>query len=121
MEISYYDELLGFWKNGADDGSGLPAIWGFGLEFLVDGTGISHHWGSTVDEEFKQTPFFWKRLGSKKIEVLYGPDPTHDEWELVEYEISEFIGAYDGLYLKLVEVGKEEFWIAPEPIYKSRQ
>ncbi len=38
------DELLGFWENDAEDGSGLHAIWGYGIEFFENGEGVSHNY-----------------------------------------------------------------------------
>ena len=35
------DELIGCWEN-EDDGSGLHAMWGYGIRFSVAGQGVSY-------------------------------------------------------------------------------
>ncbi|WP_153797384.1 hypothetical protein [Foetidibacter luteolus] len=111
------DELLGFWENGADDGSGLHAIWGYGVEFLPEGKGFTHHWGGDVPEDEKRIEILWKRNNAKSVSCKY---EDGEEWETVEYEITDFIGAYDSPCHKIVEKGKNEFWSSPEPLYRHK-
>jgi hypothetical protein len=105
------DPLLGFWENDADDGSGLHAIWGYGLEFYADGTGVELNWGHDVKEENKKLPFRWKRTGPQTVAIQQDPE---DEWEEIEYEITPYALSY----LQLTAKGQEGFWTAPEPICK---
>jgi hypothetical protein len=112
------DELLGFWENDADDGSGLHAIWGYGIEFLEDGKGFSHYWGSEVEPSDRKTPISWKRDSATNIMIKLD---TGDDWRALEYEITDFIGAYNSKHFKLTEKGKNGFWNAPEPLYKIKR
>ena len=54
-----------------------------------------------------------------KIKILFD-DNVDEEMDVVNYEISDYIGAYGSEYFKLVETGKDEFWLFPEPIYKHK-
>jgi hypothetical protein len=111
------DELLGFWENDADDGSGLHAIWGYGIEFLEDGKGFNHNWGSEVDLSDRRIPINWKRNNSTIIMIKF---EAEEAWRTLEYEITDFIGAYNSKHFKLAEKGKNGFWTAPEPLYKPK-
>ena len=108
------DELVGFWENDLYDGSGLHALWGYGIEFSEDGNGFNINWGHDIKPEDRKQPIHWKRKGAKIIAIKLEGE---EDWDEVEYEISEFIGVYD----KLIEKGKNEFWIAPEPLYKRKE
>ena len=108
------DELLGFWENDLDDGSGLHAIWGYGIEFLPGGEGISHSWGSDVKKEDREQKIYWKRNGEKNISLKFLED---GDWDNIEYEMT-FESAY--AFYKLVIKGKEEFWLSPEPLYRRK-
>jgi hypothetical protein len=114
---SRVDELIGFWENDADDGSGLHAIWGYGIEFLEKGKGFNHNWGSDIRPEDRKQEILWTRNSEKNISIKF---PEEDVWTAIEYEISDFIGAYNSKYYKLVEEGKDKFWCAPNPIYKRK-
>jgi len=108
------DELVGFWRNGIDDLSGLPQIWGFALEFLEGGDGINHNWGPNSKEDRRKEKINWRRTGAKTISVKFEWD---DEWDDIEYEIT----VYDTNWFCLKEKSQEEFWCAPEPLYKKRR
>jgi hypothetical protein len=113
-----HDELLGFWENDADDGSGLHAMWGYGIEFAQDGRGFYHYWGSEVDPSDSKTPINWRRNSAASIMIKL---ESEDAWNTLEYEITDFIGAYNSKHLKLTEKGKSSFWISSEPLYKIKR
>ena len=50
------DELIGNWTNWAADDNGLAAIWGYSCEFLADGTGIEHQWGTDIPKDEEKIP-----------------------------------------------------------------
>ncbi len=127
------DELIGGWYNGADDGSGLNAIWGYGLEFKSNGKGIYHSWGNDfeLDEDETQDSntetesnieegFDWARISDSKVKIKFSKG-TNDDWEEIEYEISDFTGAYEAKYFRIVKKGSEKFWSSPTPLYKSKE
>jgi hypothetical protein len=107
------DELIGTWHNNAEDGSGLNAIWGYGIEFRKDGTGSYYGWGM---EDNNEVSFEWMRTGTASIEIK-----TYDEstWQTANYSISDFIGAYNGKYKKLTTEDGEGLPGTPDPVYKS--
>ncbi len=111
------DELLGGWYSGADDGSGFyQMIWGFGLEFKADGTGIQHEWKNENPEDFNtEIPFQWQRISTSEIKLK---ENNNDDWQTIIYEISPFKGAYDMNYKKIITKGENHFWIFHEPIYQ---
>jgi len=114
----FRDELPGFWEIGADDGSGLHTmVWGYGLEFMEDGKGIAHEWGSGIPENERKQIFRWKRMEEKIIAVRF---ENEGEWLNIDYEISLFTGAYGSRHFRLVEKGKNTFWFSHEPLYKKR-
>jgi len=110
------DVLIGTWEGGADDGSGLRTmIYNFGLEFREDGSGVSFLWDTKHRDE---TPIRWEYIGEGKIRIQYVEDLETTDWNVIEYEMSDFVGAYKSAHIRLVEKGKEEFWDFPEPLYK---
>jgi len=111
------DELIGKWLNGADNGSGLNSIWGYGLEFKDSGIGINYNWGSDIPKNEEETTFNWERIGNNTIKIRY---TSEDKWSEIKYEISDYIGAYKSKYYKIVKVGDENFWDSPEPLYKVK-
>ena len=115
--------IIGTWSGGADDGSGLRTmIYNFGIKFYEDGTGITFNWNSDQDGYHEQIEkIVWEKLNDNtiKIKILFD-DNVDEEMDVINYEISDFIGAYSSEYFKLVEKGKDEFWLFPEPIYKHK-
>lgn len=111
------DELIGKWLNGADDGSGLNSIWGYGLEFKKAGIGINYNWGSDVPKNEEETNFNWERINNNTIKIRY---TSEDEWCEIKYIISDYVGAYNSKYYKIVKVDTESFWASPEPLYKEK-
>ena len=122
----FQDELIGGWYNGADDGSGFNEIWGYGLEFKSGGKGLHHHWGSDFDDIgieknlTRNDTFNWIRIDHKKIKIKFS-DEQDDSWQEFEYIISDFTGAYEAKYYKIVKKGTENFWSSPGPLYKLKK
>lgn len=113
MKNNGEDELLGFWENGADDLSGLHAIWGYGVEFLKDGEGFRHDWGGD-EPGHQKARLQWVRNGEKKISVKFAGD---QDWNIVEYEIDFF--EFGGIAShSLIEKNDTKFWSSPEPLYR---
>jgi len=116
------DELIGTWTGGADDGSGLRTmIYNFGLTLNKNGSGVSFSWEKAKERyDEDNAKIEWEYLGESKIKIRYLEEDV-EEWEILEYEISDFIGAYNSKHFKLVEKGKSTFWEFPEPIYKNKE
>ncbi len=114
------DPLIGFWGNWAGDDAGLGMIWGFGLEFMEDGIGISHYWGTDIKESEEKTPFKWYRISENKIAIGLSKD-DEIEYDEVEYRISDHVGGRGTEYFKIQPIDCESFWSAPEPLYKSKE
>lgn len=117
-KLTSKDELIGGWYNGADDGSGLNGIWGYGIEFKSDGSGSYWDWGvknKTGEKEVLSWAFEWIRVDKTKIKLKAYDE---DSWEEIEYEITLFTGAYQASFKKIVTKGTNEFWGSPEPLYK---
>jgi hypothetical protein len=53
---------MGFSENEADDGSGLHAIWGYGMEILEDGNGYFINWRSEIEPRIINCPFYGSEL-----------------------------------------------------------
>ncbi|MFK7757409.1 MAG: hypothetical protein AB8B53_10805 [Flavobacteriales bacterium] len=61
-------------------------------------------------------------MGHKTIGIRNVSGEKHsNNWEKIEIEISDFIGAYESEYYKIVDKGKDTFWGFPEPLYKSTE
>ncbi|MFY7670783.1 hypothetical protein ACOSP6_06810 [Tenacibaculum sp. MEBiC06402] len=105
------DILIGTWVGGADDGSGLRTmIYNYGITFNNDGTGECFLWNK---ENYKinesEDELEWKFVGDGVIWIKYASgENDFNNWENVEIEISDFIGAYESKHYKLVEKGKEK-------------
>jgi hypothetical protein len=110
------DELIGCWEN-EDDGSGLHAMWGFGIKFSAEGEGVNYTWANGLAPEDREQLIIWKRNSEQSISIKFVED---EEWSAIEYEISDFAGGYGAKYHKLTEKGKETFWCSPEPLYKYK-
>lgn len=117
------DILFGTWVGGADDGSGLRTmIYNYGVTFNDDGTGLCFSWNKENDEiEESESKIEWKFVQDKTIGIRYisGENDSYD-WENMEIEISDFIGAYESKHYKIVSKGKDTFWDFPEPLYRSK-
>lgn len=106
------DELIGIWKN-EDDGSGIINIFGWSIHFLENGKGKSYVWESKTEDSYE---FEWKRENTNSIKLSC----ETEKWESITYEIQEYVGAYKSEQLKLTELGKDNFWNSPEPLFKRR-
>lgn len=117
------DELIGDWSSGAAAASAYHDMFqGFSLEFKEDGTGIRQDWQDGSEEtktvNFQpETPFSWQRIDENRIKIKLD---AAENWEEIEYDLTEFYGEYDILYDKLVIAGTETFWECVEPIYKAK-
>ena len=112
------DELLGVWLNNADDGSGMHMIWGYGMEFKKGEQGRLFSWGmgENSDEESEEA-FEWRRITEHTIQIK---TVDKEKWDEIDYEITNFIGAYNAPYFKIVIKGTNEFWQSHEPLYKQK-
>jgi hypothetical protein len=117
------DKLIGNWSSGAAAESAYHDMFqGFNLEFKADGTGIRQDWEGGSEEtktvNFQpERPFSWQRMDENQIKIKL--DIT-EEWDEMDYDITEFYGAYDILYDKIVIKGTETFWECVEPIYRAK-
>lgn len=117
------DILIGTWAGGADDGSGLRTmIYNYGITFNEDGTGIDFCWNKKQSRiEESKCDLLWKCIDHCTIAIRYINDELDPgNWEIIKIEISDFIGAYNSEYLRMVTKGKNTFWNFPEPLYKSK-
>ncbi len=81
-------------------------IYNFGLKLREDGSGVSFFWDTKHGDE---TPIKWAYIGEGKIRIQYLEDLETNGWDIVEYEMSDFVGPYKSEHIRLVEKGKEEF------------
>lgn len=117
------DILIGTWVGEADDGSGLRTmIYNYGVTFYDDGTGIHFSWNKENEEiEEYENELEWKFVENMTIGIRYASGANDcNNWENMEIEISDFIGAYESKHYKIVDKGKDTFWNFPEPLYKSK-
>lgn len=77
-----------------------------------------HPWGTDTKPEDRSAAIDWKREEEKVISIKYGSD---DSWEKIEYETSDFAGAYCLRHTKLVEKGTDKFWGSCCPLYKKKR
>ena len=112
--------IVGTWKGGADDGSGLRTMmYNFGITFYEDGTGQAFTWAKENGKVNESTDaIVWQVEGKSILALRYVEDADSLDWARVEIEITDFEDGYGGRYLKLTEKGKEIFWDFHEPLYK---
>ncbi len=117
------ENVVGTWVGGADDGSGLRTmIFNYGITFNADGSGVSFLWEKTKGEiEESESKIEWEFIEDQTIKIRYVSEENEsNNWENLEIEISDFVGAYDSKHHKLVDKGKNTFWDFPEPLYKRK-
>lgn len=115
LQYKKYDDLIGVWSS-EDDGSGLIQFYGCSIEFNQDGTGHSRFWSSLSDENICIS-FLWIRLTQDAIHVQSNKESA---WTPLVYTISESIGAYRSIQMKLTEKNKMSFWTSSEPLFKKK-
>jgi hypothetical protein len=111
------DELLGFWENGADDLSGLHAIWGYAIEFFENQEGVYHNWGGDTPQDEKKQKILWIRNDEKTISIKFEEELV---WHKVEYQVDLYVYG-EVKWLRLTEKDKTRFWATAEPLYKLIQ
>ncbi len=115
------DELVGRWRT-TDDG-GLNMISGQALEFKHDGTGNYFSWSTTGPKPYEdQIAFHWERLDEKLIRIRVMEEGA--DWEIVDYELKPYRGAYETDYRQLTSPGfksnayfTEGFWRVIYPLF----
>lgn len=105
------DELIGVWTR-EDDGSGLLNVFGWSLHFLDNGIGKSYYWDNGTEWCYD---FEWFREDTNRIKLR----TKNNDWEIIVYDTKKCVGVHKLKQIKLIEVGKENFWNSPEPLFKN--